>query len=223
MAVFLVLGEAGAGKSTFINYATGATPAAVGHNLESCTKSVESFTAQHPTDPNRRVTLIDTPGFNDTWLEDGVTLKTIVDWLSCHKEGTELTGIIYLHDIKQPRAENPENPTDLMTPNKLCYPGLVQYIVLTTTKWVEDSKGVGPKNEAELTNVHWKTMLRKGSHMARFTNTHESAWDVLSVLLQKDPVDGSLIQRELTRVLEHLPKKPAKGGIRGFFSRLFGG
>lgn len=95
-----ILGLTGAGKSTvravflhdlyhlicwlqFINNIAGSEVATVGHDLQSCTSTVRPITIPYPShdDPTRRVIFVDTPGFNDTWVDDTKTLREIVDWL----------------------------------------------------------------------------------------------------------------------------------------------
>ena len=53
----------------------------VGHELCSCTQEIKAVTVTDPQDPSRRITLVDTPGFDDTWANDLETLRGIVDWL----------------------------------------------------------------------------------------------------------------------------------------------
>ena len=54
----------------------------VGDDLKSCTSSIEHVIVPHPTDPSRRIILVDTPGFNDTSIPDAVILERIAFWLA---------------------------------------------------------------------------------------------------------------------------------------------
>jgi translation elongation factor P/translation initiation factor 5A len=62
-----------------INKIVGTTRTTASDSLRSCTRemqSVEYFDSQ-----GRRITLVDTPGFNDTNLSDLVVLELIANWL----------------------------------------------------------------------------------------------------------------------------------------------
>jgi hypothetical protein len=55
--------------------------ARVGCNLNSCTQKIEPFITTLPNDP-RRIVLVDTPGFDDTFLDDTEILRRIAIWLA---------------------------------------------------------------------------------------------------------------------------------------------
>jgi hypothetical protein len=93
----------------------------------------------------------------------------------------KLAGIIYLHEITQSRFET--SRTSLVMLNKLCGNDASQNVILATTKWDEISEEVGRRRERQLSDTYWKEMLDKGSRMARFTNTRESAWAVVDLIV----------------------------------------
>ena len=53
----------------------------VGHTLNSCTNEVQAFEIAHPDSEKGKVTLVDTPGFDDTYIDDTKIIKSLVDWL----------------------------------------------------------------------------------------------------------------------------------------------
>lgn len=53
----------------------------IGHDLESCTDQVRTFSCLHPNGSDT-VVFVDTPGFDDTNLKDTEILKAIADWLT---------------------------------------------------------------------------------------------------------------------------------------------
>ncbi|RSL75861.1 hypothetical protein CEP51_010490 [Fusarium floridanum] len=100
--VILLVGQTGAGKSTFIaqlggrHISTGETPV-VGHWVRSETSTVSWYRAfiNH-----QKVYLIDTPGLEDHRVSDFQTLKHISDELqNDYRNGRLLNGIIYLWDL----------------------------------------------------------------------------------------------------------------------------
>lgn len=54
----------------------------VGHELRSCTSVIEHVIITHPRDISRRIILVDTPGFDDTYVEDVEILRQISLWLA---------------------------------------------------------------------------------------------------------------------------------------------
>ena len=65
-----------------INQLAGKEVVVVGHGLDSCTSEIKEVTVQHPTEENRRIILVDTPGFDDTKHDDVEILKSIADSLA---------------------------------------------------------------------------------------------------------------------------------------------
>ena len=65
-----------------INQLAGEDVVAVGHSLNSCTTEIKPVIIQHPTEENRRIIIVDTPGFDDTYFDDVEILKRIADWLA---------------------------------------------------------------------------------------------------------------------------------------------
>ena len=54
----------------------------VGHDLKSCTANIHHSTIPHPNIPSRRIVFVDTPGFDDTYVDDAEILKRIAVWLA---------------------------------------------------------------------------------------------------------------------------------------------
>ncbi|RDB17167.1 hypothetical protein Hypma_001806 [Hypsizygus marmoreus] len=219
--IILILGQTGAGKSTFINSAIGRDLAEVGHNLGSHTSKIQPYAmTSRPSYPHRRIVLIDTPGFNDTWASDHKILNDIQDWFerSC-KSSTQFAGILYLHEISQDRLPPESN---YMSPTQLSKPETASNLVVATVKWEEVHQQKGEKNEA-LLKEHLKEMCDRGTQIVRFTRTTESACDVVDLMLRGKYTTVDFIQSELSRILPH----DSFGDHRkvrhlGFLSTLFG-
>ncbi|GES66309.1 purine and uridine phosphorylase [Aspergillus terreus] len=99
--IFGILGKTGVGKSSFIDLLGGRNrsghPPEICHGLESCTSELDYYEATVDSTP---IYLIDTPGFDDMRLTDELIMTLIVDTIQRDKL---LKGLIYLHDITQPR------------------------------------------------------------------------------------------------------------------------
>ena len=59
----------------------GQSVAYVNDSVESCTQEVEAFVCVHPGGSERKIVLIDTPGFDDSGRTDYEILKIITEWL----------------------------------------------------------------------------------------------------------------------------------------------
>ncbi|KAG6861021.1 hypothetical protein C0995_004874 [Termitomyces sp. Mi166 len=216
--IILILGQTGAGKSTFVNHAVGREAASVGHSLNAHTATITPYMCPTHPDPNSgRVFLVDTPGFNDTWDSDRAIVKRILDWLqnSC-KPKTRFGGIIYLYEISQAR----DNPTaNFMHPTKLSEPEAPKYVILATVKWNDARADVAELREAQL-KKSWSMMVERGSQMARFNDSTESALQIIN-MFPKETLSIERMQKEFRRILGTLPAEPS-GSKDGFISKVFG-
>ncbi|KIJ43543.1 hypothetical protein M422DRAFT_169621, partial [Sphaerobolus stellatus SS14] len=203
-----VMGPTGSGKSTFINTATGAEQAFIGHSLESCTQGVQAIHYRHPRS-NRDFVFVDTPGFDDTNMDDIAILSMIADWLErTYKQKIFPTALLFLHRITDNRMPNSalRNLTVFM---KLCGARAFPRVMLVTTMWDEVTVKEGEARETELCNSSWQAMISAGAGMFRFNqrfyNDSESAHDILQLATQKGVSDlnqSLLLQRE--RIDYHL-------------------
>ncbi|KAK1465441.1 hypothetical protein CCUS01_07558 [Colletotrichum cuscutae] len=201
-----VMGVTGAGKSNFLRHLTnaanfeGAGPV-VGKSLESCTQKTETFTVDYR---ERRFVFFDTPGFDDTHRGDGDILVDIAQTLSIsYKKKLKLSGIIYLHRIKDERVTN-EIKRNFDMFRYLCGDNFFGNVFLVTTFWDElPDIATGEERERQLLKKPdwWGEMTSKGSQIRRFNNTQESAVDILweasglppvVLQVQKEMVDQGL-------------------------------
>ncbi|KAF8065329.1 P-loop containing nucleoside triphosphate hydrolase protein [Lyophyllum atratum] len=197
--VIALMGSTGAGKSTFVNSLMGKDVASVGNDLESHTKDVQHFTFPDPAFPERRIVVIDTPGFDDTYINNREILRRIAVWLArSYNASMKLAGIIYLHKITNNRvAGTTRNNFDLF--EKLCGKNASEKIVLVTTMWSLVSKEAGERREEQLRGKFWKDMLALGSTMIRLDDSdmQRSAQNIIKFILTKDILDHLQIQYEM--------------------------
>ncbi|KDR82128.1 hypothetical protein GALMADRAFT_135492 [Galerina marginata CBS 339.88] len=207
--VVLVMGPTGAGKSTFINALLKNESMVVGHKLGSCTTDICVANVKLPTRykslQNFKLTIVDTPGFNDTHKSDREIMERIADWLEKSRQEKKIVGgIIYLHDISADRYEEADK-RNLESFRIMCGDAVLSKVVLGTTKWERvtteiGTTEIGDEREKELKEKHWKKLLSKGSTMRRFKDNESSAWEFLDVLLNRLNPDADIIldlQREL--------------------------
>ncbi|KAF8065330.1 P-loop containing nucleoside triphosphate hydrolase protein [Lyophyllum atratum] len=197
--VIALMGPTGAGKSTFVNKLMGAAVAFVGDDLESQTARVQHFIYIHRTFPKNRIVLIDTPGFDDTYIDDREILRRIAVWLARSYDGDmKLAGVIYLHKISDNRMSGSARKNlDLF--EKLCGTNAAERIVLATTMWSRVSKEDGIRRETQMREKFWKDMLSYGSSLKRVEETQSSALAIVDSILAKDIIEPVplLIQHEM--------------------------
>lgn len=155
------------------------------------------------------ITLIDTPGFNDTLRSETEVLKEIADWLDVtYRNNVRLTGIIYLQALTD-RKMYGSSLRNLKMFRQLCGDNPLKNVVLATTGWgtAEKSgnlqKAADNENQLETDPDFWEPMIKRGSTTARFTDTQESALEIIMSLAGRAPVTLQ-IQRELVEEEKNL-------------------
>ncbi|KAF9004032.1 P-loop containing nucleoside triphosphate hydrolase protein [Cyathus striatus] len=201
------MGATGSGKTTFINLVSGST-LRVGRGLKSCTSSVQ---VANPFElDGRNITLIDTPGFDDTTKSDTDILRMIAAFLATtYQEGMKLAGVIYFHRISDFRMGGISTRNFKMF-RQLCGESSLKNVVIATNMWGEVSKEVGEAREAELISqdMFFKPVLDKGAQMARNDNTLQSAQAILQQIIGNLPMSLQ-IQRELVDQKKELSQTAA--------------
>ncbi|KAG1740774.1 P-loop containing nucleoside triphosphate hydrolase protein [Suillus paluster] len=210
-----VMGPTGVGKSTFINTAAGKVVTPVGHDLQSCTATIQHAFCPYPGNRSRRIVFVDTPGFDDTFVDDSEILRRIAVWLATsYGNDMKLAGVLYLHDISQPRMFGTSR-RNLDMFRRLCGEDAEKNVILVTTKWGDIVPDVGRRREEQLKSSFWKEMVEHGSRPARFEGSKESAWEVIKpILANKEVLEAIRIQQEMVDLGKMIPETDAGNTLR---------
>ncbi|KAF8858760.1 P-loop containing nucleoside triphosphate hydrolase protein [Acephala macrosclerotiorum] len=197
----LVLGETGAGKSSLIKRATG-SPVKIGHSLKSCTAVCQGWQLTHG---NEAITLIDSPGFDDTTRPDMEILASIVSCLQDRRH-PPLVGIIYMHRITDKKLTGASR-MNLDMLRALCGEHYFQNVLLVTSMWdtIPTSRPLieYESREAELRSAEfWGDLIDKGATMMRYNGERGSGIDIVDVLCKKHQAPALGIVLELQRGVE---------------------
>ncbi|KAG6918825.1 hypothetical protein DXG01_011228 [Tephrocybe rancida] len=202
----------GYGSHRFINTLFGQENlASVSHGLKSHTSLVQAYPLADPEFPNNRIVIVDTPGFDDTYLSDREILSRISVWLAhSYQANMKLAGIIYLYDISHTRWEGSMR-RNFEVFEKLCGPVASRKVVLVTTMWDKVKPDEGEMRERELRSEYWDKMLADGSviHRAGISGDQASAQDTVDYLLAKEAYYPLQIQRELVEINKTLQETEA--------------
>ncbi|KZP32134.1 hypothetical protein FIBSPDRAFT_1037208 [Athelia psychrophila] len=179
--IVIVMGPTGAGKSTFIEYATQQAGESVGHSLESKTSEIRAVRCQHLRD-HESVIFVDTPGFDDTHRSDIEILSQIAGWfVKAYKQKVPISAIIYLHRISDNRmAGSPLKNLQMFA--SMCGQEAMPRVVLATTMWGETTTATGERREKELKGTFWTDMIAQGCTVQRFGDSYPSAWQLVGKL-----------------------------------------
>ncbi|XXG98513.1 V-type proton ATPase subunit c'' [Hypoxylon texense] len=156
---------------------------------------------------DRRIFLVDTPGFNDTRRSDVDVFKEIAFFLGqCHRNGVKLGGILYLHRITDNRASG-SAVRGFELARDICGPESARFCLLVTTMWdsinsesPEMQAAIGREAQLQYTDKFWGTMQRWGSRTVRWGGNRHSAFSIVDILLATTDAHGPPVlqlQREM--------------------------
>ncbi|KAK2794373.1 hypothetical protein FQN52_008732 [Onygenales sp. PD_12] len=183
--IIAVFGQTGSGKSSFISKLTG-LPVEIGHGLQSCTSAIEEIDCKIGP---YNVTFVDTPGFDDTDMNDTEILQMIATWMKdSYDDNTRLTGVIYLHRITDVRMSG-TSVKNIRMLRSLCGTKSLDHVILTTGRWDEVDYYDGVRREGELLTEgkFWGDLVQHGAMVRRYNNTQSGAQAIVDQLLCLSP------------------------------------
>ena len=199
----------------------------VAHDLESCTTQLLPIVIDSKLRSDllkdRRLVLVDTPGFGNTSVDVADIVHCIGSWIetmhdSRHRGKTKLAGIVYLHDISSARMGTSKS-LDIF--QKLCGEDALKRVVLCTTKWSDIDQEKGERRTELLKESHWKEMIECGSIVRKFEDSQKSAWDVIALITVEDRIGKmAALQKEMVEAGKLIPDTDAGRQLRYSLDQL---
>ena len=138
------------------------------------------------------MSVVDTPGFDDTYRSDDEILAEITQFLAVqYTMKIPLKGIIYLHRIYDNKMRGSAR-RHLELFRSICGDNALKNVILVTTCWDSvrpENLGEALRREQELVDKFWAPMQEKGSYIDQFNGSKESAEAlILELVWQRDSV-----------------------------------
>jgi hypothetical protein len=136
--------------------------------------------------PDTNVYLMDTPGFDDTYISDAEILKNIATaLLDAFNDKVAIQGALYIHPVTEVRMKGSGRKNLIMFHKVLGTRGLA-HCRLVTSKWSTQAQSVSVARERELCEKKefWQPLLAAGAKTVRFGDSMGSAINIIKPLLQ---------------------------------------
>lgn len=147
----------------------------------------------------QRVTLIDTPGFDDSERSDADILGLVAAYMAdSYEQGMLLTGILFLQPINQPRLQGSEMRRTRLF-KKLLGEDAYQRVVIATTMWnqLTETEATARQNQRMSRNDVWGDMVSRGATVVRYDDNAQSAALIVRRLARHTTPVELQIQHEL--------------------------
>ncbi|KAJ2916075.1 hypothetical protein MD484_g4342, partial [Candolleomyces efflorescens] len=228
------MGQTGSGKSTFVNNVLKIHHGADGQNaptsdgFKSCTVQLAHYIVpllpewqtQYKLDAERRVVLVDTPGFDDTSVSDSEILRRIAVWLAAsYNLDMKVAGIVYVHPI-YPNRMTRNDCSNVKVFRNICGEGGLSKVVLATTRWDICPPETGDKREGELVANFWTNLLidPKATQGKDSPPNRQAEQGRAQMMRLHDSKEGA--QRIVERILEGVSDTDLDSGILNIQDQL---
>jgi hypothetical protein len=162
-------------------------------------QAVQIFLDDEDDDEKRSITVVDTPGFDDTLRSEAEIVAEITDYLAAqHLTGLPLRGILYLHKITDNKI-TASSQEHLYLLRKIIGDSALTNVILVTTMWNilrREDRQRALQREQELIDNFWSPMIDGGAYVAQFNGTPQSAYPLIHQLADQQSVVLD-IQREI--------------------------
>ncbi|KJA26259.1 hypothetical protein HYPSUDRAFT_52572 [Hypholoma sublateritium FD-334 SS-4] len=214
LPAIMLLGQTGCGKSSFINVADPHLDhkPQVSDMLASCTKVPQEFKVKNPSNPQKSVILVDTPGLNDSdpLHGDRKQLGVIIDWLK-KRPNMKFAGVFYLYDITETRIAHPLRKV-VNTVQKEKKDSRSPQTIFLTTKWTSTDFSLCRSREEEL-----RDYLPEGT-MKRFNGSADSAWEIIGdICTPPNQLSAQKLWSQLENIRDSFLPAPGENIIVKFF------
>ncbi|RXW20558.1 hypothetical protein EST38_g5290 [Candolleomyces aberdarensis] len=210
--VILVVGSAGSGKSTFINYVVDAVSTPGTHDRmevyegleEQGTRSIHALrlqpTASGQQEILHRVVLVDGPGLKDgDYPQHLEVVKNLRDWLATHYGAYEThklrayCGILYIQDISVSNVLSSASVEAVKTLLSLGRAVRCDDMLLATMKWGKNPDDSTDRGLSKLKEGPWKQMIDAGIqiHDIKKGKERENALGVIDFFLKRQSLPRS--------------------------------
>ena len=145
----------------------------------------------------KSVTLIDTPGFDDSKRTDVDILRLLSKHLmETYRKGTLLNGIVFLQPINQPRVGAGERARTSLF-KALMGEDAYDRIVIAATMWNDLKQAKKRQDQRIASDDIWGDMKKGGARVVTYEDTLECATEIVRSLMKFNGPVELLIQREL--------------------------
>lgn len=229
--LIVVMGESGAGKSSFINLFSPVERAVVSSegSMEACTRRHKEHIFYHN---NLEITMIDTVGFGHSVISGGSDANDDADdpqddteaglflclrLTELSTKGQKVSGIVYVHDIQKERIVGP-GQEGLKVLNNVFGVATMAKVTFLTTHWDGSPNRKLVQKEREI-KEQLVPKLVKGSHLAAFERlddictTQESRADLAMEILM--PTIANPLQENGQTIEELVNGKPPAQTVWG--------
>jgi hypothetical protein len=168
----------------------------VNEDIETKEVSIHGFMA-----PDKGMCwLLDTPGFDDTFVPDAEVLRMVAGTLTELASREVRLSLLYLHRILDVRVGHTAIK-NLELLRLICGDQAMKNVTIVSTFWdvcgADDPDSVKKEETLIQGEKYWGVMIRNGARVCRHTGTRESAWNVVEPLLHREPTGRLQIQKEL--------------------------